>query len=62
VRITGLTGVRQHSLETSKRRTCVGIAKLASRLSKFAIAGYPSDGAKIKISEFNLGGHVSLVS
>jgi hypothetical protein len=31
---TGLTGVRRRSLETSKRRTRVGIARLASRLSR----------------------------
>jgi hypothetical protein len=62
VRSTGLTGVRRRSPETSKWRTRVGIAKLASRLSKFAVAGHPSDGAKIKISEFTLEGHVSLVS
>jgi hypothetical protein len=44
VRSTGLTGVRRYSPEASKRRTCVGIARLASRLSKFAVAGHPSDG------------------
>jgi hypothetical protein len=50
VRSTGLTGVRRHSPETSKQRTHVGIARLASRLRKFAVAGYPSDGAMTKIS------------
>jgi hypothetical protein len=59
---TGLTGVRRRSPETSKRRTHVGIARLASRLSKFAVAGHPSDGAMTKTSEFSLEGHVSLVS
>jgi hypothetical protein len=59
---TGLTGVRQRSSETSKRRTCVGIARLALRLSKFVVTGHPSDGVKKKISEFALEGHVSLVS
>jgi hypothetical protein len=59
---TGLTGVRQRSSETSKRRIRVGITRLASRLSKFTVAGHPSDGAKTKISEFALEGHVSLVS
>jgi hypothetical protein len=59
---TSLTGVRRHSLETSKRRTRVGIARLASRLSKFAVVGHPSDGAMTKISKFTLVGHVSLVS
>jgi hypothetical protein len=33
-----------------------------SGLSKFAVAGHPSDGAMTKISEFALEGHVSLVS
>jgi hypothetical protein len=61
VRSTGLTGVRRRSPETSKQRTRVGIAKLASRRSKFAVAGHPSDGAITKISEFALKGHVSLV-
>jgi hypothetical protein len=59
---TGLTGVRRHSPETSKRRTRVGIARLASSLSKFAVAGHPSNGAMTKISEFALEGHVSLIS
>jgi hypothetical protein len=59
---TGLTGVRRRSPKTSKRRTHVGIARLASRLSNFAVAGHPSDGAITKISEFTLKGHVSLVS
>jgi hypothetical protein len=59
---TGLTGVRRRSPETSKRRTRVGIARLALRLSKFAVAGHPSDGAMTKISEFALEGHVSLIS
>jgi hypothetical protein len=59
---TGLTGVRRCSPETSKWRTHVGIARLASKLSKFAVAGHPSDGEKTKISKFALEGHVSLVS
>jgi hypothetical protein len=59
---TGLTGVRRRSPKTSKRRTRVGIARLASRLSKFAVAGHLSDGAMTEISEFTLEGHVSLVS
>jgi hypothetical protein len=62
VRSTGLTGVRQLSPETSKRRTHVGIARLASRLSEFAVAVHPSDGAMTKISEFTLKGRVSLIS
>jgi hypothetical protein len=53
--------VRRCNLETSKRRTRVRIAKLVSRLRKFAVAGHPSDGAKTKISEFALEGHVSVV-
>jgi hypothetical protein len=40
----------------------VGITRLASRLSKFAVDGHPSDGAMTKNSEFALVGHVSLVS
>jgi hypothetical protein len=39
VRSTGLTGVRRRSPETSKRRTCVGIAWLASRLSRVRSPG-----------------------
>jgi hypothetical protein len=54
---TDLTGVRRRSLETLKQRTRVGIARLASRLSKFAVAGHPSDGAMTKIPEFALEGH-----
>jgi hypothetical protein len=62
VRSTSLTGVQRRSPETSKLRTHIGIARLASRLSKFAVAGHPSDGAMTKISEFALEGHVSLIS
>jgi hypothetical protein len=58
---TGLTGVRGCNLETSKRRTHVEITRLASRLSKFTVAGHPSNGTMTKISGFNLEGHVSLV-
>jgi hypothetical protein len=57
-----LTGVRRHSPETSKRRTHVEIARLASRLSRFAVAAHTSDGAMTKISDFALEGHVSLIS
>jgi hypothetical protein len=56
---TGLTGVRRCSPETSKRRTRVSIARLASRLSKFAVAGHPSDGVMKTISQSTLGGRVS---
>jgi hypothetical protein len=66
---TGLTSEEHRSdrcatrsPETLKQRTRVGIARLASRLSKFAVAGHPSDGAMTKTSEFTLEGHVSLVS
>jgi hypothetical protein len=62
VRSTSLTGVRRRSPETSKRRTRVGIARLASRLRKFAVVGHPFDGAMTKISELALEGHVSLIS
>jgi hypothetical protein len=62
VRSTSLTGVRRRSPKTSKRRTHIGITRLATRLCKFAVAGHPSDGAMTNISEFALEGHVSLVS
>jgi hypothetical protein len=62
VKSTDLTDVRRRSSEASKRRTHVGIARLASRLSKFAVAGHPSDGAMTKTSEFALEGHVTLVN
>jgi hypothetical protein len=39
-----------------------GIVRLASRLSKFAVAGHPSYGAKTKIYKFAIKGLVSLVS
>jgi hypothetical protein len=39
VRSTGLTGVRRRSPESSKRRTHVGIAMLASRLSRLQSPG-----------------------
>jgi hypothetical protein len=39
VGLTGLTGVRRRSLESSKRRTRVGIASLASRLSRLRSPG-----------------------
>jgi hypothetical protein len=58
----GLTSVGRRSLETSKRRTLFGIVRLASRLSEFVVTGHPSDGAMKKISEFDLEGHVSLIS
>jgi hypothetical protein len=48
-------------METTKWRTRVGIARLALRLSKFAVARHPSDGAMTEISEFVLEGHVSLI-
>jgi hypothetical protein len=54
--------VRRRSPEISKRRARIGITRLASGLSKFAVAGHPSDGAMTKISDFTLEGHVSLVS
>jgi hypothetical protein len=47
--------------EASKRRTRVGIARLASRLSKVAVAGHPFDGENLKTSKFAFEGHVSLV-
>jgi hypothetical protein len=62
VRSAGLTGVRRRSPKTSKRRTRVGIARLASRLSKFAVARHLSDGAMAKISDITLEEHVFLVS
>jgi hypothetical protein len=62
VRSTCLNGVQRRSPETSKRRTHVGIARLASRLNKFAVARHPFGGAMTKISDFTLEGHVSLIS
>jgi hypothetical protein len=59
VRSTDLTGVRRRSSDTSKRRTHVGIARLASRLSKFVVAGHLSDAAMTNISEFTLKGMYS---
>jgi hypothetical protein len=47
--------------EASKRRTRVRIARLASRLSKVAVAGHPSDEENLKTSKFAIEGHVSLV-
>jgi hypothetical protein len=44
--------------EASKRRTHVGIARLASRLSRFQSL---SDGENLKTSKFALEGLVSLV-
>jgi hypothetical protein len=61
-RSTGLIGVRRYSPETSKRRTHIGITRLASRLNKFSVAGHPSDGAMTKISKLSLEKHVSLIS
>jgi hypothetical protein len=51
--------VRRRSPETSKWRTRIGIARLASRLSQFAVAGHPSDGVMKTISQRALGGRVS---
>jgi hypothetical protein len=47
--------------EASKQRTRVGIARLASRLSKVTVTGHPCDGENLKTSKFTLEGHVSLV-
>jgi hypothetical protein len=52
---TGLTGVRRRNPETSKWRTRVGIARPASRQSKFAVTEHPSDGVKTKIPKVPLG-------
>jgi hypothetical protein len=49
-------------METLKWRIHVGITRLASRLSKFAVAGHPSDGTMTNISELTIKEHVSLVS
>jgi hypothetical protein len=43
------------------RRTQVGIARLALRLSNVAVAGHLSGGENLKTSKFTLKGHVSLV-
>jgi hypothetical protein len=50
-----------HGPKTSKRRTRVGIARLASRLSKFAVTGHPSNGAKTKFPKVPLGGVCPIV-
>jgi hypothetical protein len=47
--------------DASKRRTRIRIARLASRLSRIAIAGHPSDEEILKISKSALEGIVSLV-
>jgi hypothetical protein len=47
--------------EASKRRTRIGIARLASSLSKVAVAGHPSDGENLKTCKLSLEGHVSLI-
>jgi hypothetical protein len=67
-RLAGLTaqGGRSdrpgHSCQVaSKRRTRVGIARLASRLSKVVVAGHLSDGENLKTSKFALERRVSLV-
>jgi hypothetical protein len=62
VGLTGLTGVRQRSPEPSKRRTCVGITRLASRLSRLRLPGIRPMERWQKISEFTLEGLVSLIS
>jgi hypothetical protein len=36
--------------------------KACIEVSKFAVTGHPSDGAKTMFSKFSLEGHVSLVS
>jgi hypothetical protein len=54
--LTDLTGVQRHSPETSKQRTHIGIARLASRLSKFAVTGHPSDGVKTRFLNSPLRG------
>jgi hypothetical protein len=51
VRGPGLTGVQQHSPESSKWMTPIEIARLASWLSKFTIAEHPSDGATTKFTK-----------
>jgi hypothetical protein len=61
VRSTGLTGVRRHSPKSLKRRTRVGITRLASRAKQVAVAGHPSDGENLKASNTALEGIVSLV-
>jgi hypothetical protein len=60
---TGLTS-EEHRSDwcATTQRTRVGIARLTSRLSKFAVAGHLSHGAMTKISDFALEGHVSLIS
>jgi hypothetical protein len=65
---TGLTGEEHRSNWSAMTQSGdfeaedTGRDRLASRLSKFAVTGDPSDGVMTKISEFTLQGHVSLVS
>jgi hypothetical protein len=58
---TGLTGVRRRSPETSKRRTHVGIAWLASRLRRVRSPGIRPMEEDMKTSKTALEGLVSLV-
>ena len=60
---TGLTGEEHRSDRCATTQSGIfeaedtrGIARLASRLSKFAVAGHPSDGAKTKFPKVPLGG------
>jgi hypothetical protein len=47
--------------EASKQRIRVRIVRLASRLSKVAVAGHPSNGENLKTSKITLEGNVSLL-
>jgi hypothetical protein len=54
-------GVQRRSPKYSKWSTHIGMTRLASRLSKFAVVGHRSNGTKTKTSNFALEGHVSRV-
>jgi hypothetical protein len=61
---TEFAGWLIHNAKTEEPKTEVQQLQigLALRLNMFAVAGHPSDGAMIKISEFALEEHVSIVS
>jgi hypothetical protein len=57
--LQGHGGLQLRRLQSDGR---VGISRLASRLSMFAVTGHMSDGAKTMTSKFTLEWHVYLVS
>jgi hypothetical protein len=66
---TGLTGEEHRSDRCATTKSGIFEAEDTRRdrmawveAKKVAVAGHPFDGAMTKISEFNLEGHVSLIS